>query len=90
MHQLKEEHKKILARKGGNYGEVRRLMEKTKLRRRQWIRTEEPMVSETIQKFPCLASIRLVSSMQCYTEMHLLEFLRYGKSLKKSSHLKPT
>ena len=32
VHQLKEEHKKILAREGGNYGEVQRLMEKTKLR----------------------------------------------------------
>ena len=32
VRQLKEEHKKILARKGGNYGEVWRLMEKTKLR----------------------------------------------------------
>ena len=75
MHQLKE-HKKILAKRGGNYGEVRRLMEKTKLRRRQWIRTEDPMVSETVKKFPCLASIHFVSlNTRLYTEMHLLYFL---------------
>ena len=36
-------------------------MEKTKLRRRQWIRTEEAMASETVKKYPCLASIHLVS-----------------------------
>lgn len=61
LDQLREEHKKILTKKGGSYGEVRRLMEKTKLRRRQWIKNEEPLVSEVVQKFPCLASMRYVS-----------------------------
>ena len=59
---LKAEYKKILKKKGGNYGEVKRLMEKTKFRRRKWIASEEPMVSEVVLKFPCLASKRHVSS----------------------------
>ena len=36
-------------------------MEKTKLRRYQWIRSEHPLVSEIIKTFPHLASSRWVS-----------------------------
>ena len=61
---LREEHKKIFAKKGGSYGEVRKLMGKTMLRRRQWITKEEPMISEVIEKFPCLASVHYVSLMR--------------------------
>ena len=59
---LKAEYKKILKKKGGSYAEVRRLMKKTKIRQRKWIASEEPIVSEVLLKFPCLASKRHVSS----------------------------
>ena len=50
-------------------------MEKTKLRRYQWIRSEHPLVSEIIKTFPHLASSRWVSIMYIYFQkMHHQKF----------------
>lgn len=46
-------------------------MEKTKVRRHQWIRSEHPLVSEVIKTFPHLASSRWVSIMYIdFQKMH--------------------
>ena len=49
-------------KKGGKQSLVKLLMEKTKARRHQWIRTEKPLVSEITNKFPHLNLSRWVST----------------------------
>jgi len=45
---LKKEYKKVTQKKGGSYAELNRLMETTKVKRRHWIRNNEPMLSEVL------------------------------------------
>lgn len=42
---------------------VRKLMKSTFLGRRQWITTDQPIVTEVLKKFPCLSQSRYVSNM---------------------------
>lgn len=57
---LEVEYRK--GRKGGrNPGVINDLMEKTRTRRVKWIQEERPLVWEVMEKFPCLASSRMVS-----------------------------
>ena len=44
--------------KGNKHSIVKQLMEKTKMKRHQWIQTKNPLVSEITQKFPHLTSSR--------------------------------
>ena len=48
-------------KKGSQHSVVKHLMEKTKIRRHQWIPEERPLVSEVVEKFPHLTSSRWVS-----------------------------
>lgn len=47
-------------KRGGNNSEVKRLMEITRLKRHQWIREENPLIADVVQKFPHLSSSRWV------------------------------
>ena len=48
-------------KKSGKHGEIKQLMELTKLKRHQWIRTERPLIFDVVRKFPCLATTKWVS-----------------------------
>ena len=53
-------------KKGSKQSTVKQLMEKTRSRRQQWIRSDHPLVSEVITTFPHLASSRWVSIMYAF------------------------
>ena len=47
--------------KSTNHSIIKNLMEKTKLRRYQWIRQDRPLILEILDKFPYLSTSRWVS-----------------------------
>ena len=61
IEQIKVEHQKG-SRGGKNHAVLKQLMDKTQKRRAQWIRDGRPMVSEIIATFPCLSTIKGVST----------------------------
>ena len=48
-------------KKGSNQKVIKDLMEKTKVKRHQWIRQDRPMITEVLDKFPVLRTSRWVS-----------------------------
>ena len=57
---LKVEFKKGGKNKG-KHSTIKNLMEKTRKLRCQWIKEKHPLISEVLEKFPCLASSKWVS-----------------------------
>ena len=57
VQQLEEEYKKKVSKRGKqNPSEVKRLMALTRGKRQEWIRTDCPLVSDVVTKFPFLQS----------------------------------
>ncbi len=64
--EIQSEWKKL--KKSRNQAHFKELMETTYTIRRKWIAEEHPLVSDVIEKFPCLASTKVVSMnllLQC-------------------------
>ena len=57
---LKEECNNKKKKKGDNHKLIKELMEKTKKNRHQWIREDQPMITEVLDKFPVLRTSRWV------------------------------
>ena len=58
---LQEEYKIKKGKKSTNHSIIKNEMEKTKLRRHQWIRQDRPLILEILDKFPYLSTSRWVS-----------------------------
>ena len=50
-------------KEGRNQALLKQLIEKTRRGRRRWIENERPLVSEVVERFPCLRTSRMVSSL---------------------------
>lgn len=61
VQKLQEECKSKKGKKAANHSIIKNLMEKTKLRRHQWIRQDRPLILEILDKFPYLSTSRWVS-----------------------------
>lgn len=60
--ELQQEFKsKGKGKKGNGHGFVKNLMAKTRVRRRQWINSDRPLISDVLEKFPYLSTSRWVS-----------------------------
>lgn len=63
--ELQAEFKK--GRKGGrNQARMKELMDKTRKGRQLWIQHDRPLVTEVVEKFPCLATSKMVSVTACH------------------------
>ena len=79
---LDEYRNKGKGKKGSKQSTVKQLMEKTRGRRQQWIRSDHPLVSEVITKFPHLASSRWVSIMYTFITKAWYQFLQIRREFK--------
>jgi len=69
VEELQEEYKiKQQGKKGKGHGNIKRLMEITKVRRHQWIHNNQPLISEVLEKFPHLSTNKwvLIIIAYCY------------------------
>ena len=78
VEELQEEYKKMQqGKKGKGHGNIKSLMEITKVRRHQWIHNNQPLVSEVLEKFPHLKTNKwvLIIIACCYTAGYFGYFL---------------
>ena len=61
VEKLQEEYKRKKGKKTTSHSYIKNLMDKTKLRRHQWIRQDRPLILEILDKFPYLSTSRWVN-----------------------------
>ena len=61
VEKLQEEYKRKKGKKTTSHSYIKNSMDKTKLRRHQWIRQDKPLILEILDKFPYLSTSRWVN-----------------------------
>ena len=78
VEELQEEHKlQQQGRKGKGHGNIKRLLEITKIRRYQWIQNEQPLISEVLEKFPHLSTNKWVLIIILYYKINIAGYFGY-------------
>lgn len=88
VEKLQEEYRNKKGKKSTNHSIIKNLMEKTKLRRHEWIRKDRPLILEILDKFPYLSTSRWVSLHNSFKNFILVGFnLFLDKTRIQSSYI---